>query len=269
MFPMSLFKKGLMRKPKKATFRNTLVTKKVDIDPNSLHILDGGALLHKVRWPTSFTFEDVCKLYVDQITSKHGISTIVFDGYSDTPSTKDHEHVRRSINKRGCVDVPCNVSTKVNIKQDVFLSNSTNKSRFIDMLSSYLIKSGNKVINSDEDANIEITQCELHVSETGGRVNVAADDIDVALLLLNHCESGMANIKFSSEKSKATFDISSSLSEIPTNIKPYLPVPHARTSCDTISAVHSKGNTTLKKRLETSQHLRSLMDVLSDRNVDQ
>ena len=137
------------------------------------------------------------------------------------------------------------------------------------MLSSYLIKSGNKVINSDEDANIEITQCELHVSETGGRVNVAADDIDVALLLLNHCESGMANIKFSSEKSKATFDISSSLSEIPTNIKPYLPVPHARTSCDTISAVHSKGNTTLKKRLETSHHLRSLMDVLSDRNVDQ
>ena len=102
---MSLSRKGLMRKPKKATLRNTLVTKKVDIDPNLLHILDGGALLHKVRWPTSFTFEDVCKLYVDHITSKHGISTIVFEGYSDTPSTKDHEHVRRSINKRGCVDV--------------------------------------------------------------------------------------------------------------------------------------------------------------------
>ena len=115
---------------------------KVDIDPNSLHVLDGGALLHKVRWPTSVTFGEVCKLYVDHITSKHGINTIVFDGYSDT---RDNEHARKSINKRGYVDVQCNVSTKVNIKQDVFLSNCTNKSGFIDMLSSYLIKSGNKV----------------------------------------------------------------------------------------------------------------------------
>ena len=31
-FPMSLFKDGLIRKPKKATLRNTLLTKKVDID---------------------------------------------------------------------------------------------------------------------------------------------------------------------------------------------------------------------------------------------
>ena len=95
-----------------------------------------------MRWPTSVTFGEVCKLYVDHITSKHGISTIVFDGYSDT---RDNEHARKSINKRGYVDVQCNVSTKVNIKQDVFLSNCTNKSGFIDMLSSYLIKSGNKV----------------------------------------------------------------------------------------------------------------------------
>ena len=99
--------------------------------------------VHEVRWPTSGTFGDVCKLYFYHITSKHGISTIVFDGYTDTPSTKDHEHAR-SINKRGCVDDQCNVSAKVNIKQDLFLLNSTNKSRFIDLLPSYLIKSGNK-----------------------------------------------------------------------------------------------------------------------------
>ena len=33
-----------MRQPYKATLRNTLLTKKVDIDPNSSHVLDGGAL---------------------------------------------------------------------------------------------------------------------------------------------------------------------------------------------------------------------------------
>ena len=226
-FSMSVFKDGLMRKPKKATLRNTLLTKKVDIDLNSLHVLNGGALLHKVRWPTSLTFGDVCRLYVDHIASKCGISTIVFDGCSDTRSTKVHELARRTINKRGCVDAQCNVSTKVNIKQDVLLSNSTNKSRFIDMLSGYLIKSGNKVINSDEDADTEIARCALYVAETGRRVNVVTEDKDVVLLVLCHWKSGMANITFTSEKSKATTDICSSLSEMPANIKLYILVLRA------------------------------------------
>ena len=50
------------------------------------------------------------------------------------------------------------------------------------MLSGYLIKFGSKVINSDEDADTEIARCALHVAETERRVNVAADDTNVALL---------------------------------------------------------------------------------------
>ena len=79
----------------------------------------------------------------------------------------------------------------------------------------------------------------------------------------------MANITFTYEKSKATFGISSSLSEMPASIKPYPLVLHAWTDCDTTSAIHSKGKTSLTKKLETSQHLRSLMDFLRDRNTDQ
>ena len=115
------------------------------------------------------------------------------------------------------VSIRCSMQC-FNIKQDVFLSNSTNKSRFIDMLSSYLIKSGNKVINSDEDADTETARCALRVSETGRRVNVVADDTDVAHLLLYHWKRGMANITFTSERSKATFDISSSVLERPATI---------------------------------------------------
>ncbi|KAG1649449.1 Heparan sulfate 2-O-sulfotransferase 1 [Nymphon striatum] len=117
---MSLFKDGLMREPTKAVLRNALLTEKADVDPNALHVLDGGALLHKVRWSTSVTYREVCDLYVNHIKSKYGIGTIVFDGYMDGPSTKDHEHARRSINKRRCADVQCDLSTKVNLKQDVF-----------------------------------------------------------------------------------------------------------------------------------------------------
>ena len=218
---MSLFKDELMRKPKKAILRNTLLAKEVDIDLNSLHVLNGGALLHKVRWPTSVTFGDVCKLYVDHIASKCGISTIVFDECSDTLSTKVHELARRTINNRGCVDAQCNVSTKVNIKQDVLLSNSTNKSRFIDILSGYLIKSGNKVMK------MQTRRYALYVAETRRRVNVVTEEKDVVLLLLCHWKSGMANVTFTSEESKATTDICSSLSEMPANIKLYILVLRA------------------------------------------
>ena len=54
------------------------------------------------------------------------------------------------------------------------------------MLSSYLIKSGIKAINRDEDADKEIVRCALHAAETGRRVNVVTDDTDIALLLLYH-----------------------------------------------------------------------------------
>ncbi|KAG1705779.1 4-hydroxy-2-oxoglutarate aldolase, mitochondrial [Nymphon striatum] len=266
---MSLFKDGLMRKPTKAVLRNALLTEKADVDPNALHVLDGGALLHKVRWSTSVTYREVCDLYVNHIKSKYGIGTIVFDGYMDGPFTKDHEHARRSLNKRRCADVQCDLSTKVNLKQDVFLSSITNKSRLIDMLSTYLIKSGNKVIKCDEDADTEIVRCALYVAETGRKVNVVADDTDVALLLLYHWSESMEEITFTSERSKATFNITSSLLKIPAQIKSYLLVLHAWTGCDTTSAIHSKGKNSLLRKLKTSQHLRSLMDILSDKNADQ
>lgn len=44
---------------------------------------------------------------------------------------------------------------------------------------------------------------------------------------------------------------------------------HAWTGCDTTSAIHTKGKNSILKKLETSQHLRSLMDVLGDKNCDQ
>ena len=66
----------------------------------------------------------------------------------------------------------------------------------------------------------------------------------------------MPDINFTSERSKATFDIRSSLLKIPADIKSYLLALHAWTGCDTTSAIHSKGKNSLMKKLETSQYLR-------------
>ena len=79
----------------------------------------------------------------------------------------------------------------------------------------------------------------------------------------------MAYLAFTSERSKATFYIKSSLSEQSHLLIPYLMVLHAWTGCDTTSIIYSKGKTSLLKKLEESQHLRNLMDVLGDKNADQ
>ena len=89
------------------------------------------------------------------------------------------------------------------------------------MLSGYLIKSGNKVMK------MQTRRYAIYVAETRRRVNVVTEEKDVVLLLLCHWKSGMANVTFTSEESKATTDICSSLSEMPANIKLYILVLRA------------------------------------------
>ena len=267
-YPMSIFKDGLMRKPNKAVLKNALLTSKVDVDPNTKNVLDGGALLHKVRWTSANTFDQVCERYVDYVKNTYGSSSIVFDGYSDVPSTKDHEHMRRNINKRGCTDVRCNALSKVTIKQDVFLSSSSNKAQLIQLLSTYLKRAGNDVVNCNEDADTYIVRCALEKSRSGLKVNVVADDTDVALLLLYHWQDDMEDITLTSEKSNTTFSIKGSLEALK-EIKSYLLVLHAWTGCDTTSAIHSKGKTSLLKKIETSDSLKSLFDILKSKYSDQ
>ena len=51
---------------------------------NAIYIIDGGYLLHKVKWPTNSTYEEVCEEYADYVITKYcGNSVIVLDGYTD------------------------------------------------------------------------------------------------------------------------------------------------------------------------------------------
>ena len=59
--PMSLFKAEMMRKPDKAALCNHLITTQCEMKETSKHILNGGALLHKVRWEKDVTFQELCE----------------------------------------------------------------------------------------------------------------------------------------------------------------------------------------------------------------
>ena len=65
------------------------------------HVLNGGALLHRITWLHGFpTYQEVCALYGDHVSRNFGPAIVVFDGYR-IPSTKYTTHQRRSCCKVG------------------------------------------------------------------------------------------------------------------------------------------------------------------------
>ena len=95
--PTSLFTMDrMMRKPKKHEFGKMLkdTATKLDADLNSkMHVVDGGWLLHQVKWSSSATINTIFDTYVRYVDKDFKDATVVFDGYGEEPSTKDHEHM--------------------------------------------------------------------------------------------------------------------------------------------------------------------------------
>ena len=100
--PTSLFTMDrMMRKPPKHEFGRMLkeTATKRDIDMNSMmHVIDGGWLLHQVKWTNGATIKTIVDTYAKYVKAKFKDHTVVFDGYGEIPSTKDHEHVRNWAN---------------------------------------------------------------------------------------------------------------------------------------------------------------------------
>ena len=71
--PMSLFKEGMMRKPDKPSLRKVNMPEedampKKDVAPNSHFVIDGGALLHRVRWQKGDKFISIADTYIKLVS---------------------------------------------------------------------------------------------------------------------------------------------------------------------------------------------------------
>jgi len=74
---------------------------------------------------------------------------VVFDGYKDGSSTKNHEHRRRRGNCKIAPDVDLNVCLCVVFEQAAFLANMKNKKHFFDLLKNHLSCAGWKTHESN------------------------------------------------------------------------------------------------------------------------
>ena len=173
--PTSLFKDQPLRKPNKSNLAKIITEDAISLDtiPPSKIVIDGGALLHQVWWRKGATYNEIFHQYSEYLNLKHGFYAIVFDGYDNGPSSKDHEHMRRSETTASFVKIDLHASV---VHQLTFLSNEKNKSQFIHLLSDHLHSCGFNVHQSQSDADTLLVKCALDLTLSGYETTVIADD---------------------------------------------------------------------------------------------
>lgn len=265
--PMALFKDGMLRKPDKPSLRKVIMP-----EENSIHkedivkicetVLDGGALLHRVRWSKGKKFFEISDAYLRYIRKNYDSKvTVVFDGYEDE-SIKSHEHQRRNLVPQSC-NVEIHPNNQVPFTQDRFLSNTANKSSFIDFLSGNLLESGIHVINCPGDADSTIVQVALDVAnQKTDSVLLVADDTDIAVMLVHHWKKEFADVFFLQERWNRAWSVKESCIRNQA-IKDQLLFLHAFTGCDTTSSIHGKGKASLAITCEKSEAMREFSDIIS------
>ena len=133
--PTALFKNGMTRKSGKSVLRNHLLNKYPSCDSPSSRsvVIDGGALLHKVKWFYGSSFTDIIDSYIQYIQnkfSKYETVIIIFDGYNQKLSIESSEHKRRT-SQVTAADVVLTRDVTLTITREVFLRNTGNKDQLI------------------------------------------------------------------------------------------------------------------------------------------
>ena len=96
-------------------------------------MIDGGALLHKVKWFYGSSFADIIDSYIQYIQnrfSKYENVIIIFDGYNHELSIKSSEHKRRT-SQVTAADVVLTRDMILISTHEVFIHNTRNKDQLI------------------------------------------------------------------------------------------------------------------------------------------
>lgn len=273
--PTSLFKDHMMRKVDKSELARTIQTDLTNLvsstdtqqKQQNLLVIDGGWLLHFIRWRKNATYSEVLEQCSSFIKNKYGMCCVVFDGYAK-PSPKDHEHQRRQSGKISA-DIIITDTTKVYKDQEAFLSNEMNKTQFIKFLANHLQIQGHNAKISNGDADTLIVSTALELARNGQSVVVVAEDTDIFIMLLYHWESDMADIHLRKEGRRSKigqiYSMKEAFGKVPEIVRKHSLFIHAWSGCDTTSATYGHGKSHLMKQLTKSTDVQNLSTMISMR----
>ncbi len=210
--PASLFTMDrMMRKPQKHEFGRMLkaTTTKLDLAMNSkMHVVDGGWLLHQIKWIRGATIKTIVTAYVKYVRVHFKDSTVVFDGYGEEASLKDHEHLRRMAGKKVSQDLRVTPELTISCDREVFLENEKNKGALIMIMSAEMANQNILVCQAKNDADTLIVKTAMDlVTSVNTPVVVVAQDTDILVLLCYHRPSNCSNLYLQSDAG-GLYDIS-------------------------------------------------------------
>ena len=270
--PTSLFQDCLMWESNKSMLISQLFGKDFQLNkndiPGGVNVVDGGMLLHRTSWREGQLFKNILEGYKAYVKSIFGVCTIVFDGYCNEPSPKDHEHQRRS--SISCPKVKPQHNSIITVSQQIFLSSNSNKESLIDMLIPTLIPDNHTIKQAAADADTLIVASVLGFASEGQAVSLFANDTDILVMLVYHWKRDMATVCVKSDIMKSgkriqkVFNVEEACSIVTTTTKQHILLIHAFTGCDTTSAIHDKGKSVLKKLLENSNEAQTSAMVFLD-----
>ncbi|KYN08445.1 hypothetical protein ALC62_00577 [Cyphomyrmex costatus] len=272
-FPLSLFTAEGMRKGTKSTLYSAFEPLTTPVQPTekTLHIIDGGYLLHKVVWGRLQTIDLICKKYLTYIQQNFPNDiTVVVDGYPEDVNiigTKTAERLRRS-RMFQTIEIAFTQHTILQTSQEKFLANNRNKERLIKMLTSYLIEAGIAVEQAFEDADTLIVETAIQRADVYDCVEIVGEDIDL-LVLLTGLAHDKNNIFFHKPaKGKTPASRFSSASFRNESISEHIFFLHAISSCDTTSAFFIIGKKKFLSILQKNPELRSCVNLFKAKDID-
>lgn len=277
-YPPSLFEaKHRLRKPDKPALLEAIRNHAVSVEDAALqsipktehYVLDGGSLIHRLKWAEGSTYSSIADAYASFTTKLYGQATVVFDGYGG-PTTKDNTHQRRKTAAVRKVNIT--ESTKFVGKKDDFLSNETNKQSLIDMIAVRLRQNDCHVVQAEGDADVDIVKAAVSSSRTRS-TTLIGEDTDLLTLLLHHGVTGSKELYFRSDKDKGkptVYNIRVLRSLLGDKVCTDLLFVHAFTGCDTTSRIFGVGKKSVfQKVIKGDSVLRNCSRVFCAPNAEQ
>ena len=127
------------------------------------------------------------------------------------------------------------------LTKEIFLTDPENKKQFIAALKNFLQNKGIPCIQAKDDTDILIVKTALGKSVDHSVVNVVAEDTDVLVLLVHHCDTNYkAEFYFSCKTD--SYNVKYIRESLESGILDTLLFSYTWNGCDTVSAIayHSK-----------------------------
>ena len=257
-YPPSLFEaKYLLRKPEKAqlleAIRNHVKSSDAaviqSIPKTDHYVLDGGSLLHRLKWKEGSTYSSIADNYSSFTIKLYGKATVVFDGYNGRPSTKDNTHLRRRSSVANNVNI--REATQFVVKMQDFLANETNKQAIINFIADCLRQIGCHVIHAEGDADVDIVKAAVEMSSYKS-TTLVGKDTDLLVLLLHHAASDCKDLYFRSDKDKVksyVYNIKVLKQLLGDDVCSDLLFAHAFSGCDSTSGIYGVGKKSIFQKI--------------------